>query len=107
MKRIIILVLSIMVILSGCVADNPVLPDTTSKDSSLAEIAQSISTDTVDGPPLTELMAAVETAELNYARIDVNGSLYGGPESVHITRELMLNIGNAILSGESKRLEPS
>lgn len=98
--------LSLMVVLSGCATTNPNSSDAASKSPYSGEIIESMSSDSADNPILEELMAAVEAVELNYARIDVNGSLYGDPESVYVTKELLRDIGNAILSGNPKRLEP-
>lgn len=106
MKKIMILIISITVVLSGCVTDNSVSPGSDATKNPLSSgMTESVSPDAADDPILAGLMAAVETVELNDARIDVNGSLFDDPESVRVTKELLRDIGNEILSGNPKRLQ--
>jgi len=104
MKKILVLTLSIAIALSGCSGTAPVLPGDTAESPAAAE----------DNPPnaavdpfLTELTDAIEAVDLNYARIDVDGSTYDAPDSVRVTKELLRDMVGAILAGNPEQLEPS
>jgi len=59
-----------------------------------------------DNPSLAGLLEAIESAELTYASINADGALlYSDPKEVRVTKGLLRDIGNVILSGKPARLE--
>jgi hypothetical protein len=86
MKKALAMGLSLLFLLSGCGQTQP---------ASVTE-----------DPLLTKLPEAIEAADLNYARIDADHSMYTDPQSVRVTKDLLKEISDALLAGDPKRLEP-
>ncbi|HWQ78261.1 MAG TPA: hypothetical protein VN381_05560 [Anaerovoracaceae bacterium] len=86
MKKILVIGLFFLLILSGCSETQPDTP--------------------TDDPLLSGLLEAVETVDLNYARIDADHSTYSDLKSVRVTKDLLNEISDALLAGNPERLEP-
>ena len=98
MKKVVKLLFSILimaVILSGCGAA-----------ASSEEDASVIRPEAIGDPFLAKLLEAIDAAGLNSANISVNGMMYSDPQSVHVTKELLSDIGKAIISGNPMVVEP-
>lgn len=91
MKKLTVILITglfFLLILSGCSQKEPIV---------------SVS---AEDPLLAELPEAFEAADLNHARIDADHAAYSDLESVRVTRELLQEIGDALLAGNPEPLDP-